>query len=407
MTCSIPILNKELRSKSSDLLSKVFDNNSMGFAWFRICSNHSHENWLESFTLGNSEQLEKIRKYKEKVNTEEEARTWCDRLPCESHWRGQAALSPSRHETVCQSIKATKFSDSFSQGSFEKKLLEDKNFELGAVRKPFKAPLNGNLISEPYRLYMNRLYEVYERSFTVSQLTDVQWSAVENINAALLKALGFHREGEQQALVTSCRIQRTKKRKSKKLNKDQKFHFDHKAFGADYIVGIDLDGSYNLAFIMNPADVLLGKQPQFNALRLEKDDVYILTGPFLDIYPHCPVPRKDQTNLDRRVLLIGGILVSPSDEDTLREVPCMHEESKQTPIFYHFAAEPAVPNEFWQNCFYDDKFLEHMGKTTLQHIIPETAISGTAYSECSDSAPSDKVNSSTNVNNSTTHYYYY
>ena len=188
------------------------------------------------------------------------------------------------------------------------------------------------------------------------------------------------------------------------MNKDQKFHFDHKAFGADYIVGIDLDGSYNLAFIMNPADVLLGKQPQFNALRLEKDDVYILTGPFLDIYPHCPVPRKDQTNLDRRVLLIGGILVSPSDKDTLREVPCMHEESKQTPIFYHFAAEPAVPNESWQKCFYYDKFLEHMDKTTLTHIIPETAISGTQYSECSDSGPSDKV---TNVNNSSTHYYYY
>ena len=173
----------------------------MGLAWFRICSTHSLENWLESFAQGNCEQLEKIRKYKEKVNTEEEARTWRDRLPCESHWRGQAALSPSRHETVCQSIKATKFSDSFSQGSFEKKLLEDKNFDLGAVRKPFKAPLEGNLISEPYRLYMNRLYEVYERSFTVSQLTDLQWSAVENINAALLKALGFHREGEQQALV--------------------------------------------------------------------------------------------------------------------------------------------------------------------------------------------------------------
>jgi len=407
MTCSIPILKKELQSKSSDLLSEVFDHNSMGFAWFRICSKHSHGNWLDSFAQGNREQLEEIRKYKEKVNTDEEARTWCDSLPCESHWRGQAALSISRHDTICQRMKATNFSESFSQGSFEKKLLEDKNFELGAVRKPFKDPLDGQKSSEPYRLYMNQLSEVYKRSFHVSQLNDVQWSAVENINGVLLKALGFHREGEQQALVTSCRIQRTKKPNAKKLNKDHKFHFDHKAFGADYIVGIDLEGSYDLAFIMNPADVLLGEPPQFNYLGLEKDDVYILTGPFLDIYPHCPVPRMDQTNLDRRVLLIGGILVSPYDKDTLREVPCMHEESMQTPIFYHFAAKPAVPNESWQNCFYHEKFLEHMGKTTLTHIIPETAISGTAYSESSDSAPSDKVNSSTNVNNSSTHYYYY
>ena len=110
-------------------------------------------------------------------------------------------------------------------------------------------------------------------------------------------------EGLKMTEVTSYR---------KHNEKSTKAHIDHPAFCWDYLLGWVLSGSYRLAFILNPCEVMLGQKPKFDFVNLKEGDVYCITGPKLKL-PHLPIPAKGTKDLKREVLLIGGLFRYPAD----------------------------------------------------------------------------------------------
>jgi hypothetical protein len=165
-------------------------------------------------------------------------------------------------------------------------------------------------------------------------------------------------------------------------------HFDHPAFCFDYLLGLVLRGRYRLAHILNIIDVIKGAEPKFDWVHLQEGDVYCMTGPQLRQQPHLPIPEKGATNIERDVVLIGGLFVYGADSEIGRFFYKRHEElMKQVPLVYHYIPKPDNPERAFIN------------------VVPKNAIEGIEVARVIDKLISDEVNSSLTNEPSTTNFY--
>jgi len=344
MICSNAILfdliNREVSERNEQ--RNYFDlcevlNNKLGYAWFRLCYQHSQlEVWVQSFWTWNLVKLEEISAYQHKQNSEEEKQKW-DEPPCNSVLRSLAILDQIHGADSLLFRKDTSLTElraSLNKSSYASTLLNPGvSKKVVALRQAFPKEEAKPGVPEAVRKWqntINELYDEYPNSQRLTTLNRTQWGEVASLNGKLLQILGFHRPGQEDLSGTKVVSVRLHDEESGSV------HLDYKGFCPDYILGLVLEGSYNLAFLMNPLDVLLGKPPKYHIVELDVGQCYLIAGPWLDFIPHIPIPKEGAESLSRKVLLLGGMFVSPSDSQIGRVLTLEHAELLKLKRWYHY-----------------------------------------------------------------------
>jgi len=326
-------------------------------------------------------------------NTKEEENVWFTPL-ANNEWRCGAVLDD--YYGADRSL----FKASFTQKELlaclpsSKKSIVRTRGKVAALRRPFleEEITQGSVPQEAleWQQYMNNLCKVYEASFVTTPFDDNQWANVESINEFLLEKVGFHREGLKMTKPTSVR---------KHNEESTKAHNDHPAFCWDYLLGCVLRGSYRLAFILNPCEVMLGQKPKFDFVKLEKGDVYCMTGPRLRL-PHLPIPAKGKRGIKREVLLIGGLFLYDASAIIGRRFYRRHEDLMESGLrgpFYHYRLKHLTTEEVISGLKENANFLYDNRMKLLDHVVPGIAIDGDDVIYVIDQLESLEVYSSTTL----------
>ena len=377
-------------------------NTTMGRAAFRICLLHAQEEcakWTASFRAANEVMLNEISEWHkgaiEQPDDVLEMSSFLDNeLRCLTFLN---KINGADRSLFKRSLRIQELGAAFPDMSFGRKMLDVNKFEkVIAVRPAFteQEATQQDLPTKAlaWRQYMKKLCDVYKRSFKTTELSISDWDDVVSLNEKLLKVVGFCREGQPTpGQPTPGQTSGTFAMSFRRHKEESSFcHFDHPAFCFDYLLGLVLRGRYRLAHILNIIDVMQGAEPKFDWVHLREGDVYCMTGPQLRQQPHLPIPEKGETNIERDVVLIGGVFVYGADSEIGRFFCQRHEELMQeVPLVYHFRPKDRDP------------------ANALVNFVPENAIKGVDVARDIDKLISDEVNSSlTNYPFSTNYYCY-
>jgi hypothetical protein len=375
----------------------------LGTVSFRMCYTHSlDKECIQSFLEGNKGFHRDLIAKSKSENTKEEEKCWFTPLS-HNKWRCLTVLDHFYgadrllFKTSVTQEELLGFSSSVKKLiGFRGKAAKGKVKKIVALREPFseKQVEPGSVPPEAleWRQYMNNLCKVYKASIDTTT-SFKQWASIEEINKFLLKKVGFHRgdpkmtEGLKMTEVTSYR---------KHNEESTKAHIDHPAFCWDYLLGWVLSGSYRLAFILNPCEVMLGQKPKFDFVKLKEGDVYCITGPQLEL-PHLPIPAKGTKDLKREVLLIGGLFCYREDAIIGRRFFKKQEDLMELGLqgtFYHYRLKDLTTEEVISGLKKNQDFLYDNRTKLLDHKIPDNAVDGNYVIGIIDQLESLEVNSS-------------
>jgi hypothetical protein len=203
----------------------------------------------------------------------------------------------------------------------------ESSIKMCALRKLPILPIPGLTNDEKkwYRAVQKNyddMYDQYTKSYNVDSLSLEGWSNATIITQVLLKACQFPcPDGPQKLVVHSVR---------NNFHKESKFHIDNRIFGDSGIAAYCTHGSYRLAFVTNPLEVLTDDAPPtFQAVEISAGDAYVMTGDYFRAFPHAPIACNG-TGLNRQVLLFG-FTVFPNANYQLHK-----SLLRCAPRFYHF-----------------------------------------------------------------------
>ena len=387
--CSGIFLEKLISDRflPADLLDLL--STTMGRAAFRICLQHADcRTWTASFRAANQGMLKEISEWHkgaiDQPDDQEQLSSFLnDELRCLTFLN---KINGADRSLFKQSLSIPELVATFSETSFGRKVLDVNRFEKVVALRPAFTEQEATQEGLPekalkWRQYMKNLCDVYKRSVTTKELLISEWADVVSLNEKLLKVVGFCREGQPTpeqptpGQLTPGQITRTFPLSIRRHKEESSFcHFDYPAFCFDYLLGLVLRGRYRLAHILNIIDVMQGVEPKFDWVHLKEGDVYCLSGPTLKQQPHLPIPEQGETNIERDVVLIGGVFVYGADSEFGRFFYKQHEElMQQVPLVYHWRPKPNVP------------------QNALINIIPKNAIKGGDVACVIDKLISDEV----------------
>ena len=271
-------------------------------------------------------------------------------------------------------------------------LIKERFTKVIAVRPPFSAEqITEEKVPEEalaWRRYINNLCAVYTASFLCTSFDDNQWADVVSLNDFLLEKVGFHRRGQKKSMTLPMSYRNHKEESSFA-------HIDHLAFCPDYLLGYVQEGSYRLAFLLNPHEVLMGETPEWDWVCLREGEIYCITGPQLKL-PHLPIAPKGMNDLKRNVLLIGGLFVYDSDAKIGRIISARHEDLLKMKMFYHFRIDGLDSDAVSKGLKENKDYLFNNRMLKLKDAVPENAIRGIDVARVIDKL---EVNSSTTTTN--------
>jgi hypothetical protein len=334
MDCSSGILHgliEEMEAGQSVLTDVVHSRVIQGpalkkdcvFDWFRVCEAHST---FQDVLVILSQHLGTL-----KALLDEES-------PRFHPWI-MAVTAPRRPRVFPYITHYPRILASLAPGTLLHDLVNDGRSSMCALRSLEDACHGDDRTLQPDPRFQE-LYDAYKKNINLSPaLTTGQWSNVTETTAEIFRVFGFHKNGNLRPFkALSLRVND---------GEESKFHIDHKAFCDGFLAALVQSGTYDLCFIMNPSEVIHeDADPEFYTIPMQAGDIYLFVEEWLQ-YPHAAIPRKGATELNRKVLLIGGQFF-PSGK------PFPTHRVEELGLFYHY---------------------KEVGQA-LQHVLPKNAITG-------------------------------